>query len=107
MQSHITYEKRISPKRPQYNKLDFIQREHQKGFKAYLTRRLIHSAGDQSVKHMIDKHQCPESMNQVSTTFLPVMIRLPNESCKSAKLVNWMAIECAVVLAEDRMTPYR
>ena len=100
-------EKRISPKRLNYNKLDFIQREHQKGFKAYLTRRLIHSAGDQSVTNRIDKNQCPKSMNQVSTTFLPVMIRLPNESCKSAKLVNWMAVECAVVLAEDRVAPYR
>ena len=100
-------EKRISPKRLKYNKIDFIRREHQKGFKAYLTRRLIHSTGDQSVNNMIDNNQCSKSMNQVSTTFLPVMIRLPNESCKSATLVNWMAIECAVVLAEDRIAPYR
>ena len=79
--------KRISLKRLKSNKIDFILREHQKGFKAYLTRRLTQSAGDQSVEHMSDKHQFPKLINQVVTTFLPLMIRLPSDNCK---LQDWL-----------------
>ena len=64
-----------------------------KGCNSYLIRRLLTSAGDQSVKHMFDKHQSPKLMKQVvkRDNILPVMIRLPNEivnrlSCKTGKL---------------------
>ena len=58
-----------------------------KSFNTYLTRRLTQSASDQSVKHTIDKHQYPKLINQAVTTFLPVMIRLPNGNCK---LQDWL-----------------
>ena len=63
-----------------------------KGFEAYLTRRLMDSAGDQTVTHTIGTDQFPKLINQVMTTLLPVMIRLPDEECKLREwLTEWLS----------------